>query len=62
MAALIPGALFLAVSINIMIGTSLDRTSHNLWPMELLLWGTGGLVYLGVVYLIRKIVTKVSKP
>lgn len=54
-AALLPGAAFLAVVINIAIGTSLDRTSHNLWPMELVLWSTGGLAYLGVLVLIHKI-------
>lgn len=54
-AALFPGALFLLVILNIVIGTMIDKTSHNLWPMELVMWSTGGIGYLGILVLIRKI-------
>jgi hypothetical protein len=56
--ALLPGAALTIVILNILVGTLLDRTSHNLWPMEIVVWSAGGLVYLGVLSLIRKIVTK----
>ena len=56
--ALLPGIAIVIVVLNIIIGTLIDRTSHNLWPFEIIIWSAGGLVYLGVFWLVRKVVEK----
>jgi ABC-type dipeptide/oligopeptide/nickel transport system permease subunit len=53
--ALLPALALVIVICSIVIGILRDRTSHNLWPLEIVLWSTGGLVYLGVLHLVRKI-------
>ncbi len=53
-AALPSLALIIAVLI-IVIGIANDPTSHNLWPFELLLWIGGGIAYLLVLKLARKL-------
>lgn len=58
--ALLPGIAMLVVILNIVIGVWRDRTSHNLWPFEIILWSAGGLVFLGVLFVIKKIVKKVG--
>ena len=55
-AASIPVAALIVVILNILISTLLDRTSHNLWPLEIVAWSAGGLVYLGIIFLTRKII------
>jgi hypothetical protein len=50
----LPGIALLLVILNILVGTLRDRTSHNLWPLEIVMWSAGGLVFLGVLSLIRK--------
>ena len=56
--AALPGIVLIIVILNILIGTLLDRTSHNLWPLEIAIWSAGGLVYLGVFSLVHKIITR----
>ena len=34
-----------------------DRTAHNLWPFEIVMWSVGGLVFLGLLHLIHKLTT-----
>jgi hypothetical protein len=44
--------------LNIVIGVLRERTAHNLWPLEIVLWSAGGLVFLGVLALVRKMTTR----
>jgi hypothetical protein len=53
--ALLPAVALAAVIINIAIGVLRDRVSHNLWPLELVMWGAGGLAWLGIVSIARRI-------
>ena len=54
--ASLPAVALVIVILNILIGTLREPTSHNLWPLEIVMWSAGGLVYLGVLSLIRKII------
>ena len=54
--AALPAVALVIVILNILIGTLREPTSHNLWPLEIVMWSAGGLVYLGVLSLIRKII------
>lgn len=56
--AALPGIVLIIVILNILIGTLLDRTSHNLWPLEIAVWSAGGLIYLGIFSLVHKIIIK----
>lgn len=56
--ASLPGVVLSIVILNILIGTLREPTSHNLWPLEIVMWSAGGLVYLGVLSLIRKIIAR----
>jgi hypothetical protein len=56
--ALLPAVALAAVIANILVGTLRDRTSHNLWPLEIVVWSAGGLAFLGVLALIRKFTAK----
>ncbi|MFH0798930.1 MAG: hypothetical protein V2A66_01970 [Pseudomonadota bacterium] len=44
---------FIAV---VSIGIAKDPTSHNLWPFELVMWGGGTFIYLGLVALLKRFV------
>lgn len=48
-AALVAWAAFIAADVSIRPG------SHNLWPLELVLWGAGALVALGLISLVRRL-------
>ena len=54
--ASLPVVALTAVILNILIGTLRDRTSHNLWPLEIVVWCAGGLVYLGALVVFRKLI------
>ena len=56
--ALLPGIAVIVVILNIVFGVWRDPTSHNLWPFEIILWSAGGLVFLGVLSLVKKIAKK----
>jgi hypothetical protein len=55
--AVLPLVALIAIVGSIVFGIRSDRTSHNLWPFEIVLWSIGSLVYLGMLHLIRKIVS-----
>lgn len=54
-AAAVPLALMGFVVVRIIAGTSLDPTSHNLWPFEILMWGTISLLILGGIAIAHRI-------
>lgn len=56
--AILPVVVMMVIILNILIGTYLDRTAHNLWPLEIVAWSAGGLVYLGILSLIRRLTVK----
>ena len=43
------------VVLRILIDTARDPTSHNLWPFEILMVGTGALLSIGVLKLLRRL-------
>jgi hypothetical protein len=53
--ALLPAGALAFVAIRIALDTAIDPTAHNLWPMELLLVGIPGLLFLGAVWLVRRL-------
>ena len=55
MAAMIPIALMGFIVLRIIVGTSIDPTSHNLWPFEILMWGSVTLLILGGIAVIRRV-------
>ena len=42
------------VVLRIVVGVAIDRTSHNLWPFEILQVGALSLVAMGVLLAARK--------
>jgi hypothetical protein len=54
LAAAIPAAVVVFVVLRIVIDTARDPTSHNLWPFELLMVGTGALVAIGALKVVRR--------
>lgn len=55
-AALVPSVGLLIAVLIIVIGVASDPTAHNLWPLELLLWIGGGLLYFAGLTLFRKFI------
>ena len=55
MAAVVPVALMGFVVLRILVGTSIDPTSHNLWPFEILMWGLISLLLLGGIAFVRRL-------
>jgi hypothetical protein len=54
-AAAVPAAAVVFVVLRIVIDTARDPTSHNLWPFEILMAGTGALLCIGVLALVRRL-------
>jgi hypothetical protein len=54
LAGLLPLAYTLFVVMRIVVDTRQDPTSHNLWPMEVLLASVGGLIGLGMIAAFRR--------
>jgi hypothetical protein len=52
--AALPGLAFLLMVLNIIIGILRDKTAHNLWPFEIVMWSVGGIVFLGLFHLLHK--------
>jgi hypothetical protein len=52
--ALVPAGVLTFVVARIVRDTAIDPTSHNLWPMELMVVGIPGLLFLGAVWLLRR--------
>ncbi|MGH8212740.1 MAG: hypothetical protein ACREPP_05870 [Rhodanobacteraceae bacterium] len=53
--AAVPAAVMAFVVLRIVIGTSIDPTSHNLWPFEILMWGFASAASIAVMMLVRAI-------
>jgi hypothetical protein len=56
----IPFLFMLGLSLNIVIATWIDPTSHNLWPIELLFYYVVGGVLIGALYLFHWLSHRVS--
>ncbi|HZF15844.1 MAG TPA: hypothetical protein VE046_07905 [Steroidobacteraceae bacterium] len=54
LAAAVPAALIGFVLLRIIVDTSRDPTSHNLWPFEILQFGTLALIAIGIMKFIRR--------
>lgn len=54
-AAAVPAALMAFVVLRIVVGVSLDPTSHNLWPFEILLAGALSVAIMIAVVAARKL-------
>jgi len=54
-AAAVPAALMAFVVLRIVVGTTIDPTSHNLWPFEILVWGVVALLILALIALARRL-------
>jgi hypothetical protein len=55
LAAAAPLGVLGFVVLRIGVDTSADPTSHNLWPLEILLVALGGLAFIGLLGLMRRI-------
>jgi len=53
-AALLPALVFGFVLLRLVRDIAADSTSHNLWPLELLLTGAPSLLFLGALALARR--------
>ncbi len=54
LAAAAPAALIGFVVLRIVVDTARDPTSHNLWPFEILQFGTVALLAIGMMTLVRR--------
>lgn len=54
MAAAVPAMLMGLVVLNIVIGTAIDSSSHNLWPFEILIAGALSAGAMGVLAIVRR--------
>jgi hypothetical protein len=54
LAALVPVAVLAFVALRIVVDTARDPTSHNLWPFEIIIFGAGALLAIGVLRLARR--------
>jgi len=54
MAAAVPAALMAFVVLRLLVGVSIDPTSHNLWPFEILMVGMLSTVIMVVLTLARR--------
>jgi len=52
-AALLPVIALGLVVANIVVGIAIDPTSHNLWPFEIVMVSAAGVVWLGLLRLLR---------
>lgn len=55
LAALVPAAMMAFVVLRILFGVARDPTSHNLWPLEILIVGVFSVTMMGVLWLSRKL-------
>lgn len=53
--AAIPAALMAWTVLNIVVGVARDRTSHNLWPFEILMFGGFSAASVAVMALFRRV-------
>jgi hypothetical protein len=50
----VPAAVIGFVVLRIVVDTSRDPTSHNLWPFEILQFGVVALVIIGILKVARR--------
>lgn len=53
LAAAVPALVMSLVLLNILVGVTLDPTSHNLWPFEVAMWGAGSVAVMLLLFLLR---------
>jgi len=58
----IPLAGMAAVPLNISIGTAIDPKSHNLGPIELIVWCGGFFIWFLVVFLLGLFIRRITRP
>lgn len=54
-AALVPAGVVGFVVARIVFDTTIDPTSHNLWPFEIIIFGGGALAAIGMLRLARRL-------
>lgn len=54
-AAAVPAALMAFVVLRIIIDGAIDPTSHNLWPFEILMFGTASVAISTLLWLVRQL-------
>tara|TARA_R110002072_G_scaffold174303_3_gene329346 strand:- start:32145 stop:32441 length:297 start_codon:yes stop_codon:yes gene_type:complete len=59
--AMLPALVLAFVVIRILVDTAMDPTSHNLWPLEIILCSVFGLAVLGVLSLARWLTLRAGK-
>lgn len=59
-AAAVPAAVLGFVILRIIVDTARDPTSHNLWPFEIVMFGTAALVWIAVLKGARKFMNVVA--
>lgn len=52
--AVLPAVVVILVIVRIIVDTSRDPTSHNLWPFEIVMFGAIALGVVGVLRLARR--------
>jgi len=57
-AATVPAVIMAFVIMRILIDTAIDPTSHNLWPFEILMWGSASAVAIGALALVKRLTRK----
>ncbi|QJR09511.1 hypothetical protein DSM104443_00555 [Usitatibacter rugosus] len=58
--AALPLVVMAVVVGRIVIDTSRDPTSHNLWPFEILMFGGGGLAFFATLVMLRRVLGRRS--
>ncbi|MGH8287196.1 MAG: hypothetical protein ACRETT_15725, partial [Steroidobacteraceae bacterium] len=53
-AAAVPAAVVVFVVLRIIVDTARDPTSHNLWPFEVIMFGTAALATIGALKVARR--------
>lgn len=56
--ALLPAGALTFIAARIVIDTAADPTSHNLWPLELVVYNLPGLFFLAVLCIVRRFATE----
>jgi hypothetical protein len=59
-AAGLPVCLWLLWLLRLGVDLSHDPTSHNLFPLEIAIYATASLIYLGMVAAVRRLVATVA--
>lgn len=54
-ATLAPIAVMLFIIFRLLIDTSHDPTSHNLWPFEIMIGGVFNMIIMATLWIVRKI-------